>query len=170
MSGAGEEVVSFLEMTAPSDLVPARPPPSPIAFDEVAAGDVSELRRTHERVGRPHAWRGRRTWGDTEWHRELERPGVRAWIVRIDGEAAGVVELELVPDGEVGVAVFGLVPEFVGRGCGGAALETSVRIAWSVGEPTRRVWLQTSTRDHPHALPNYLARGFRVERAERRPL
>jgi hypothetical protein len=30
------------------------------------------------------------------------------------------------------------------------------------------VWVQTSSRDHPHALPNYKARGFRVVGTEQR--
>jgi hypothetical protein len=33
-------------------------------------------------------------------------------------------------------------------------------------EHIRRVHLDTSTIDHSHALPNYLARGFRVYRTE----
>jgi hypothetical protein len=32
---------------------------------------------------------------------------------------------------------------------------------------TKRVWVQTSSGDHPHALPNYERRGFRVFRVER---
>ena len=35
-----------------------------------------------------------------------------------------------------------------------------------------RVWLHTCTADHPHALPNYLARGFRpfLEKVEQEEL
>ena len=32
--------------------------------------------------------------------------------------------------------------------------------AWTL-PGTKRVWLHTSTLDHPNALPNYLRRGFR---------
>jgi GNAT superfamily N-acetyltransferase len=66
--------------------------------------------------------------------------------------------------------MFGLVPEFVGRGFGGALLTFAVELAWdleAVGAPAiRRVWLHTSSRDHPHALRNYEARGFRPYRTE----
>ena len=151
----GYEVVSFLEMTAPTQLVPGRPPPSKIELEVVEPDAVAELRATNVRVGRPHAWRGRTVWSDAEWAEELTRPGVRAWIARADGHVAGMIELEAEPGGDVGIVVFGLVPEFVGRGFGGALLEIAARFAWSLGDPTRRVWLQTSTRDHPHALPNY---------------
>jgi len=39
-----------------------------------------------------------------------------------------------------------------------------VRDAWSLRP--RRVWLHTCTLDHPHALANYMARGFVPYRTE----
>jgi GNAT superfamily N-acetyltransferase len=75
------------------------------------------------------------------------------------------VDFEPQPDGQVEITTFGLLPEFVGRGLGGHALTLAIRQAWQVGaldaEPVRRVWLHTSTLDHPNALPNYRRRGFR---------
>lgn len=53
---------------------------------------------------------------------------------------------------------FGLLPAFIGRGLGGAFLSAGLRIIWDL--PIRRVWLHTSSRDHPIAMRNYLARGF----------
>jgi hypothetical protein len=35
-----------------------------------------------------------------------------------------------------------------------------IRIRREVGSPTKRVWLHTSSKDHPRALSNYLACGF----------
>ena len=67
---------------------------------------------------------------------------------------AGLAELEAQPNGDVGIVVSGLVPEFVGKGFGGAFLTVATRRAWNMetcGRPTTRVWLQTSSRDHPHA-------------------
>jgi hypothetical protein len=40
------------------------------------------------------------------------------------------------------------------------------RRAWEAG--ARRVWLHTASLDHPNALANYLARGFRVYDTEER--
>lgn len=44
-------------------------------------------------------------------------------------------------------------------------LTEAVRRAWDTvaadGIPTRRVWLHTSSLDHPHAMRNYTRRGFR---------
>ena len=39
-----------------------------------------------------------------------------------------------------------------------------MRAAWA--EKPERVWLHTCTLDHPHALRNYLRRGFLVVRKE----
>jgi GNAT superfamily N-acetyltransferase len=61
---------------------------------------------------------------------------------------------------------FGLLPEFVGNGLGGCALTLAVQRAWALGPPVNRVWLHTSSQDHPRALPNYHRRGFRTFKTE----
>lgn len=60
---------------------------------------------------------------------------------------------------DVEVAYFGLLPEWFGRGWGGWLLSVAVSTAWQQG--AARVWLHTCTLDHPAALANYEARGFR---------
>src|SRR5438094_198572 len=59
----------------------------------------------------------------------------------------------------------GSLPEFTRRGFGKHLLTEAVRHAWAEG--ARRVWLHTCTLDHPAALPNYVARGFRPFKTER---
>ncbi len=168
-----EEVITSLEMTSPDELREARPPPAPIELREVGPEDAAGCRETLTRIGAPHGWTHRAAWSDTEWRARLSAPEVQAWLARVGGEAVGYVEVEAEADGSVGITFFGLVPEFVGKGLGGAFLTEATRLAWSLtlpdGARTRRVWLTTSSRDHPHALPNYEARGFRVFRRERRP-
>jgi hypothetical protein len=86
-------------------------------------------------------------------------------------DVVGLVELEAQSNGDVGIVVFGLVPEFVGRGFGGAFLTLATQLAWELTSPdgtaTTRVFVQTSSRDHPNAIPNYERRGFRTFRTER---
>jgi GNAT superfamily N-acetyltransferase len=83
-----------------------------------------------------------------------------------------MVELEVQPGGDVEIVVLGLAPEFVAKGFGGHLLTRATQLAWEAvstdGTPTRRVWLHTSSRDHPHAKPNYERRGFRPFRTEHR--
>jgi GNAT superfamily N-acetyltransferase len=167
-----EETLTYLEMTSPDQLVPGRPAPAPVELERHGPASLPLLRSTYARIGAPHDWVTRPAWSDAQWRDRLGRPGVQPWLARVGGEVAGMVELELQPGGEVGIVVFGLVPEFVGRGFGGHLLTLGTRLAWAArhpeGTPTRRVWLVTSSRDHPHALPNYRGRGFRQFRTERR--
>jgi GNAT superfamily N-acetyltransferase len=166
------ETITHLEMTSPGQLVPGRPPPARLELEKVGRAAAPLLRSTYVRIGAPHGWTGRSAWSDAQWEEELSRPGVQAWIARVDGEVAGLVELESESNGDVGIVVFGLVPEFVGREFGGALLTLATRLAWRLTSPdgtsTRRVWVQTSSRDHPHARPNYGRRGFRTFRTEPR--
>jgi GNAT superfamily N-acetyltransferase len=134
-------------------------------MEEVGPAAAPVLRSTYVRIWAALASGGRTAWSDTQWEEELARPGVRAWLARVGGDVAGFVELEAEPSGDVGIVVFGLVPEFVGRGFGGAFLTLATETAWKLtsrgGSSTKRVWVQTSSGDHPHALPNYERRGFR---------
>jgi GNAT superfamily N-acetyltransferase len=78
----------------------------------------------------------------------------------------GYFELEQQTQGNVEVAYFGLLPQFVGKGLGGQLLTAAVSRAWELG--ARRVWVHTCDLDHPRALENYQARGFRVFKVEAR--
>ncbi len=167
-----EETVTYLEMTSPDQLRPGRTAPTPVEMVKLDQAAAPVLRRTYTRIAAPLNWQSRRTWSDAQWEQLLARPNVHAWIARAGDEVAGVVELEVQPGGDVEITVFGLVPEFVGKGFGAHLLAVGTRLAWTVnpldGHPVRRVWLHTSSRDHPHAKPNYERRGFRPCRIEQR--
>jgi ribosomal protein S18 acetylase RimI-like enzyme len=171
-----EETVTYLEMTAPGQLRPGRPAPAPVEMDKLDRASWPLLRSTYERIGAPLNWQSRRagpdTWPVERWVELLARPGTHAWVARVEGEVAGLVELKVQPGGDVEITVFGLVPEFVGKGFGSQVLTLATMLAWNAepvdDAPVRRVWLHTSSRDHPHARPNYERRGFRVFRTERR--
>jgi GNAT superfamily N-acetyltransferase len=158
--------VVCLEMASPDQLVPARPAAGRLNLERVDVRAAAVLRDAYVRIGEPHGWTGRTGWTTAQWREELERPGVEAWLARVDREVAGFVELEAEANGDVGIVVLGLFPEFVGRGLGGVLLTEATRIAWTLGSPTRRVWVQTTSTDHPHALRNYESRGFRIFRSE----
>ena len=141
-------------------------------MEEVDSAAAPLVRSIYVRIWEGLASGARMAWSDAEWEDELSRPGVRSWVARVRGDVVGLVELEAEPNGGVGIVVFGLVPEFVARGFGGTFLTRATETAWDLtsqsgGDSTKRVWVQTSSGDHPHALPNYKRRGFRVFRVER---
>jgi GNAT superfamily N-acetyltransferase len=160
-------------MTSPTQLRAGRTPPAPLRLQEVGKFEAPSVRSTYQRIGAPLGLIGRMDWSIAQWEREIDRPTVRAWIALVDDHVGGVVELQIEPDGSVGIVVFGLVPELIGRGFGGTLLTMATELAWTLtvpdGTPARRVWVQSSSRDHPHARPNYESRGFRVFSEETRP-
>ncbi|NUP51478.1 MAG: GNAT family N-acetyltransferase [Catenulispora sp.] len=135
---------------------------------EPADDDLDRVAATLARIGAPHGWksvdRTPRQWQD--WF--AERPGRRYWLLRLAGEddPAGAVVCDPHPGGDVEIKSFGLVPEMVGKGLGGYALTLAVNQAWNLHPDVSRVWLHTSSHDHPGALPNYLRRGFRIFKTE----
>jgi RimJ/RimL family protein N-acetyltransferase len=157
------ETVTYLEMTGPEELNPA-PPVAAVALTKAETG-APLIRELCVRVGRPYGWRSA-SWTDEQWAEFLADPSKQVWFVTHDDEPAGVVAYELRPGAEVEITKFGLVPEFVGRGIGGHALTLAIRTAWSLVPGTRRVWLHTSSFDHPNALPNYRKRGLRIYRRD----
>jgi GNAT superfamily N-acetyltransferase len=94
----------------------------------------------------------------------LDRPELETWIAYVAGTPAGYFELERQSGGDVELAYFGLLPGFIGEGLGGRLLAAAITRAWEMG--ARRVWVHTCDLDHPRALTNYRARGFRIFRTE----
>lgn len=153
-------------MTSPAQLVRGRSAPADIVFDEAGPEAAELVRDTYNRIWAPLAAVGRTGWSTRQWANELSRPAVHAWLARIGDDVAGIAELETEAGPAVGIVVFGLVPEFTGRGFGAAFLAGVVDRAWRLrtlsGAHPARVWLETSSLDHAHALSNYTGRGFRV--------
>lgn len=150
-----EEIVTRLEMTAAGRLNPA-PVVAGVTLEPTGPGP--HIRDLHVRIGTPYRWPSASR-GDEEWARWLAHPRRRYRLVEYRGEVAGAADFE--PQGDdVEITTFGLLPEFIGKGLGGYALTLVVADAWTL-PGVRRVWLHTSTLDHPNALPNYLRRGFR---------
>jgi GNAT superfamily N-acetyltransferase len=164
------ETITYVEMTDPGELCPAAPVPAMTL--EPAGDDHRLVKEIHGRTGKAYHWGGL-TWTDEDWAARLANPRLSHWIIRHGTDPAGLAEIETHPGGDVEIDTFGLAPEFVGRGLGGYALTLVVRQAWEIepiGAPSvRRVWLHTSTLDHPNALPNYQKRGFRPFGAVTRP-
>jgi GNAT superfamily N-acetyltransferase len=167
MSRLADVVITYLELTGtdPSMGSGHRDLPAEVGLRLEKPPDVATIAGTMYRaVGADFYWLDRVTWTDEQWRDEVDRAGVELWTARIGDAIAGYFELHVESD-TVEVKYFGLTPQFVGRGLGGPLLSAAVRRAWSLRPG--RVTLNTCTLDHPAALPNYLARGFRAIRTER---
>jgi GNAT superfamily N-acetyltransferase len=114
-------------------------------------------------------WTARSRWTPTRWRRHLQDEDVSFWLATIGGEDIGFFELIAKRRG-VKLEGFGLLPAWRGQGLGAGLLSAATNRAFGLG--ATRVWLHTATDDHPNALPNYEARGYRVfrERELRRPM
>lgn len=162
--------ITYLEMTSRQDAVP---------FSEERRLDVRraevpcpELNRSlYVAVGSDWWWHSRLEWDRDRWLAWLDGPEVETWIGYLAGTPVGYFELEAQPGGQVELVYFGLLPTFIGRGLGAELLASAVAQAWEVA--AERVWVHTCSLDHPRALANYQARGFRIydveERMERLP-
>src|SRR6476661_7508443 len=158
---------TYLELTDPAQF---RGGPDPAAFPDVALERVAHpepalYRRCYRTVGEAFHWRDRWDWTDAQIRAHLGQPEISLHVASRNGTLAGWYELKREPaTGAVEVGYFGIVGEQIGKGFGKHLLARAVRDAWEPG--VRRVWLHTCTLDHPHALPNYRARGFVPYRVE----
>jgi GNAT superfamily N-acetyltransferase len=156
---------SFLELAADQPAPVVEPWPAGFALRPEPSPAPALCRRLYLDVGRDYAWTDRAGWTDDEWRAHAARAAIRYWVLWHGEELAGYFELKREEDDHgVELAYFGLLPAFVGRGLGSRLLSAAIREARALG--TGRVWVHTATTDHPHALSNYHARGFRVFRVE----
>jgi GNAT superfamily N-acetyltransferase len=156
--------ITHLEMRSPAEL---RPKPVPRPDMSVARVPVPtpELNRFfYTAIGGNWYWLDRLPWSYADWLRYLDRAELETWVVNVSGTPAGYFELERQPGADVEIVYFGLLPAHTGQGIGGWALSEAVRRAWDMG--AERVWVHTCDLDHPGALANYQARGFRQFKVE----
>ena len=159
-------ITTYLEMRSPEQLRPKR-----VASDKWRVTSFKKTgaswrfnRDMYFRVGEQWQWIDKRPWTDEQWKEYVAAPEMRTFAAYYDDALAGYYELRQDTKGGVEIAYFGLLPGFVGHGYGKALLSAAVKEAWRFN--ASRVWLHTSTLDHPSALPNYLARGFTIVKVE----
>jgi ribosomal protein S18 acetylase RimI-like enzyme len=149
--------LTYLQLLSESEFKPAE-----IAVENdvtLKVATPAEIRSLTLDVGRPFSWPSQR-WTDDEWTGYLGRPDMRHWLGQYAGESIGIVSVNILNTPDVEIDSFGLLPHFTGRRLGSALLTRAVQAVWAL--PASRVWLHTSSDDHPNALRNYLARGFLV--------
>jgi GNAT superfamily N-acetyltransferase len=157
-----EDTITYLEMTAKPPRLPVPAPHAKLALMRAERCTVSFYRYLYNTVGEPWLWYLRRLWTDEQLRLHLARPEVEISVLYVGGVPAGYFELECGQGGDTELAYFGLIPDFIGRGFGSYFLHAAVDSAW-LGAASR-VWVHTSTYDHPRALGLYQRAGFRAVR------
>jgi GNAT superfamily N-acetyltransferase len=161
---------TYLEMRSPEQLRPKRCADAKFQTREQKQPNWVFNRDLYFAVGEQWQWIDKRPWTDDQWNEYAAGPELRTFAAYYDGKLAGYYELLNNDEGAVEIAYFGLLPEFIGRGLGGALLTSAIEEAWSPesirGIAPKRVWVHTCTLDHPQALANYQARGMIVYKIE----
>jgi len=110
-------------------------------------------------VGLPYRWSSRFRFSIDKWNSYFLENDLRTFIGFHENRMIGF--FELIVDGDnTEIIFFGMFPEHTGKGLGSCFLSHAIRQSWQTG--AKRIWLHTCTNDNKYALPNYLARGFRI--------
>lgn len=159
-------VVTFLEMTAK----PAAPPPpmprGKVAIMRAVHPPVHFYRYLYDTIGDAYFWVDRRKLDDAALAKIVQHPEVELHVLYVDGNPAGMAELDMRDAAAGQLAYFGLMPEAVGKRLGYFFLHHAAANAWA--RPISKLLVNTCTLDHPRALPLYQRLGFTVYAREDR--
>ncbi len=158
------DTLTYLEMRARPLRPPLPVPQGKLALMRAEPCTASFYRYLYNSVGESWLWYVRRGWSDEQLSLWLERAEIEVSVLYVGGVPAGYFELERLASGETELCYFGLLPEFIGRSLGAYFLRAAVESGWQGA--TQRLWVHTSTYDHPRALGLYQRAGFQVYRRE----
>jgi len=152
--------ITYLEMRKQPARGPARPPrlTEKIALMSAERPTVGFYRYLYNAVGEPWRWYERNQLSDEQLAAIVQDELVEVCVLYYGGTPAGYAELDFRQKGEVELAYFGLIPDYIGLGLGQYLLDWAIDSAWS--RQPERLWVNTCTLDHPAALPIYQKAGF----------
>lgn len=151
-------VVTFLEMTSKPSALPPPMPKGKVAIMRAAHPPVHFYRYLYDTIGDPYFWVDRRKLSDAALGEIVQHPEVELHVLYLDGNPAGMAELDLRDAATGQLAYFGLMPEAIGKRLGYFFCYHAVMNAWA--RPISKLLINTCTLDHPRALPLYQRLGF----------
>ena len=151
-------VVIFLEMRVPP---PPRPTPVLPGVDiaRLTGRDEPRYSAIYRQLGERWMWFGRLEMSASERAAILDNPAVAAFALTLDGQDAGLLELDFRVPGEAELAYFGLFDSAIGTHAGRWLIQRALAIAWA-RPGLARLWVHTCTLDHPRAVDFYRRSGF----------
>jgi len=161
-----EVVITYLEMTH-QPIRPTIPTPAGrLALMRVEAPSVGFYRYLYDTVGERWFWTDRRRLDDDTLRAIIRDPKVEIYVLHVNGEPGGYVELDRRTEPDIDFAYFGIMPHFVGRGFGPYLMNWAVDQAWQYGP--KRLTVNTCTLDHHKAIRTYQQVGFVPYKQERK--
>jgi GNAT superfamily N-acetyltransferase len=156
-----DDTITYLEMRARPAGRRFPAPADKLALMRAEDCTVSFYRYLYDAVGTPWLWFERRLYSDPELAALITKPTIEIFVLYVRGVPAGYFELDAAVPRETKLLYFGLIPDFFGRRFGPFMLQAAIDRAWSA-RSIERLWLHTSTFDHPKALGVYQRAGFVV--------
>lgn len=158
-----EAIVTYLERPLPAVMGPmAIPPAASLTIDRPVPVPLDVYRRLYDEIGEQHAWVSRRGLSDLELARLIQAPEVTVSVASLAGRPVGFTEVVSRAHQNAELTFLGVRPAFIGLGVGRRLLGDAMALA--VAKGARRIELQTSSLDHPHALRLYTRFGFQPVR------
>lgn len=160
-------VTTYLQMTSRAQFCPAYTQRADVTMKAITNPDIAYYKSLYTGVGGDLHWRDRLLMPEAELKAALSKPGTSIDVMYVADDPAGYVEL-VNESRQVEINYFGLFPAYHGMGLGKHLLSYAIEQAWS--QNVDRLWLHTCNMDSPHALDNYLKRGFQIYKIHRYPM
>jgi GNAT superfamily N-acetyltransferase len=149
-------VVTYLQMTTPA-IAGTRPLPDGMTISHEKIGNDS-YRALFRAIGAPWLWTSRLTLDDASLGAILQDPTCETWIVRHDGAAIALIELDFSAPATCELAFFGMIASATGQGLGGPMMAHAQARAFHDNADLFTV--HTCSLDDPRALTFYQKAGF----------
>ena len=125
--------VTYLEMTSPDQFTAPPEWAEPVTVLRAERPTISFYRYLYDTVGADWDWYERRRLSDEALAAIIHDDAVEVFVPYVRGVPAGYVELDRRVEGEVEIAYFGLVPDYIGRRLGPCLLGWALERAWGYG-------------------------------------
>ena len=158
-SGKIASVVTSLEMRRP----PINRPTSANGLKEISVHRVRHptvdwYRSLYHRIGAEWMWYTRLRLSDRDLATTIEDPLVEVYALRTGDKDKGLLDIDWRRAPEVELTFFGITADLYRSGASRVLMNYALQRVWS--QSPHRLWLRTSTMDHPRALRFYINSGF----------
>lgn len=159
----GDEIgytVTYLEMAArPTAPTPPMPVGQNLALIAAKAPPRDYFLYLYGEVGGDYEWTDWLSADPADVAAFLADEKVELFTLMVDGWPGGFFILDTRAAGICDLALFGLVPQAVGRGLGFWLMASAVHMGWDRPD-VAKLTVNTNTLDHPRALALYQKAGF----------